>query len=249
MTLAFVAVPANGSARGSDTRAERGVDGKFPLSGTKPSSGKPSAASVAARRSERAGPASYPRNSRAPTPTPEPPARRRPRRHRTGRSAPPSHSARRAASPPTSTQVIPPGPASLPDGSAMPGSRAMKNGSSGSAIASATPVSRAVSPDREMPVTSMPSRFATGRHVFDRDGPREQAVAVPAIRRLDRRAERRARRLVGVRDREQLEVAAAERHDAVVRADAGRGARRRAPRRRSRPRPARRRRRGRRSRR
>ncbi len=58
--------------------------------------------------------------------------------------------------------MIPPGPASLPDGSAMPGSRAMKNGSSGSAIASATPVSRAVSPDREMPVTSMPSRSATG---------------------------------------------------------------------------------------
>ena len=43
----------------------------------------------------------------------------------------------------------------------MPGSRWMKNGSHGSAIAWATPVRRAVRPSRSMLVTSRPRRCAS----------------------------------------------------------------------------------------
>ena len=65
----------------------------------------------------------------------------------------------------------------------------------------------------------MSSRSRDRRDVVDHDRPREQAVAVLGDPPLDGRAERRARRLVRVEHREQLEVAAAERDDQVVGAD------------------------------
>ena len=55
-----------------------------------------------------------------------------------------------------------------------------------------------------------------GRHVLHRDRPAEEAVG----RGRHRAADDRGGRLLGVGDGQQLEVAAAEREDAVVRADA-----------------------------
>ena len=170
----------------------------------------------AADRPERRVAASAAHLAARPDAEPRPPAS--PSTTRTGRSAPPSQRSRRSASPPTSTHAIPPAPAPS-DGSATPWSRAMKNGSGGSRIASATPVSRAVRPlrrdHRHLGVEPPRDR----RDVVDHDRPREQAVPVLGDPPLDGRAERRARRLVPVEHREQLEVAAAERDDQIVGAD------------------------------
>ena len=63
--------------------------------------------------------------------------------------APPSHARRRSGSPASSIHAMPPA-SPLAPGSAMPGSRWMKKGSQGSAIACATPARRAVRPSRSM---------------------------------------------------------------------------------------------------
>ena len=98
----------------------------------------------------------------------------------------------------------------------MPGSRWMKNGSQGSAIAWATPARRAVRPSRSIVVTSSPRRCGVGRHVLapPTAQPKRPSGAAATARPMSEAA---ASSCVG--DGDHLEVAAAQREDAVVRAD------------------------------
>ena len=97
----------------------------------------------------------------------------------------------------------------------MPGSRWMKNGSQGSAMACATPVRRAVRPSRSMLVTSRPRRCAwAGTSSTATAQPKRPSGAAATARPM---AEAAASSRVG--DGQHLEVAAAQREDAVVRAD------------------------------
>ena len=134
---------------------------------------------------------------------------------RTGSSAPPSHARSCSPSPPISTQAIPPAVLAVP-GSAMPGSRSMKNGSDESAIASSTPARRAVSPLRAIVVTGRSRRAACAPTSSTATAhPSSPSGAAATARPSGERG-----RLGGVGDGEHLEVAAAERQHAVVRADA-----------------------------
>lgn len=136
---------------------------------------------------------------------------------RTRSRAPPSQASSRSGSPATSIHSIPPASPEAP-GSSIPGSRATKNGSNGVAIASKTPVSRAL-PLAHDRAHRRGESLGHGHDVVNGDRPAHQPLAGPRNARGQRPPELRPRRLRGVGNRQDLQIAAAERNDPVVGAE------------------------------
>ena len=93
----------------------------------------------------------------------------------------------------------------------------MKNGRAGSRIASANPVNWALSPARLIVVTPASQPPRDRFDLIDREGPAEQAVTAMWEPCQETTPEVRSCRLVRIGHGQELEIAAPERHDPVMR--------------------------------